>query len=125
MDAGELAGVGVTASPVEQVLRLAKLARASGIDGMVCSAAEAGNLRRELGDEVMLVTPGIRSVEDEVGDQRRVVTPAKAIAAGASMLVVGRPITKASDPAAAANRIFEEIRSATPLPPVFAQSIQK
>jgi orotidine-5'-phosphate decarboxylase len=125
MDAGELVGVGVTASPADQVMRLAKLARASGIDGMVCSAEEVGMLRSALGDEVLLVTPGIRSASDEVGDQRRVVTPARAIAAGSSMLVVGRPITKASDPAAAANRVLEEIRSATPLPPVFAQSIQK
>ena len=116
MDAGELAGVGVMASPTEQVMRLARLARAAGIDGMVCSAEEAGALRQELGDEVLLVTPGIRSAEDEVGDQRRVVTPAAAIAAGSSMLVVGRPITRASDPAAAANRILEEIRMATPSP---------
>ena len=116
MDAEELAGVGVTASPAEQVMRLAKLARASGIDGMVCSAEEAGALRRELGDEVLLVTPGIRSAEDEVGDQRRVVTPAAAIAAGSSMLVVGRPITRAKDPAVAANRILEEIRMTNPSP---------
>jgi orotidine-5'-phosphate decarboxylase len=125
MDAGELAGVGVTASPAEQVMRLARLAKESGIDGMVCSAEEAGALRRELGDEVLLVTPGIRSAGDAVGDQRRVMTPAAAIAAGASMLVVGRPITKASDPAAAANRILEEIRSPTPLPPVLSQSLQE
>lgn len=125
MDAGELAGVGVTASPAEQVLRLARLARESGMDGMVCSAEEVGTLRSQLGDDVLLVTPGIRSADDEVGDQRRVVTPKAAIEAGSSMLVVGRPITRANDPAAAANRILEEIRSATPLPPVFAQSIQK
>ncbi len=125
MDAGELAGVGVTASPAEQVLRLARLARAAGIDGMVCSAEEAGALRIALGDGVLLVTPGIRSAEDAVDDQRRVVTPAAAIAAGASTLVVGRPITRASDPAAAAKRILEEIQSATPLPTSFAQNIQK
>ena len=125
MDAGELAGVGVAASPAEQVMRLARLARAAGIDGMVCSAEEVGTLRSALGDEVLLVTPGIRSAEDAVDDQRRVVTPKGAIEAGSSMLVVGRPITRASDPAAAANRILEEIRRATPLPPGFAQSIQK
>jgi orotidine-5'-phosphate decarboxylase len=116
MDAVELAGVGVTASPAEQVMRLARLARAAGIDGLVSSAEEVGALRHELGDEVLLVTPGIRSAADEVGDQKRVVTPEKAIAAGASMLVVGRPITKAKDPAAAANRFLDEIRKATPLP---------
>lgn len=116
MDAGELAGVGVTASPAEQVMRLARLARAAGIDGMVCSAEEVGTLRSALGDEVLLVTPGIRSADDAVDDQRRVVTPKGAIEAGSSMLVVGRPITKASDPAAAANRILDEIRRATPSP---------
>ena len=124
MDAGELTGVGVTASPAEQVLRLARLARAAGIDGMVCSAEEVGAVRSALGDEVLLVTPGIRSAEDAVDDQRRVVTPKGAIEAGASMLVVGRPITKASDPAAAASRILDEIRGATP-PPSFAQSLKK
>jgi orotidine-5'-phosphate decarboxylase len=116
MDAGELAGVGVSASPAEQVLRLARLARAAGIDGMVCSAEEVGALRSALGDEVLLVTPGIRSADDSVDDQRRVVTPKAAIEAGSSMLVVGRPITRASDPAAAARRVLDEIRRATPLP---------
>jgi orotidine-5'-phosphate decarboxylase len=116
--------VGVMASPAEQVLRLTRLARAAGIDGMVCSAEEVGTLRSTLGDEVLLVTPGIRSAEDAVDDQRRVVTPKRAIEAGASMLVVGRPITRASDPAAAANRILDEIRRATPLPPSFAQNIR-
>ena len=91
MDAGVLAGVGVTASPAEQVMRLARLARAAGIDGMVCSAEEVGTLRSVLGDEVLLVTPGIRSADDAVDDQRRVVTPSVAIEAGSSMLVVGRP----------------------------------
>jgi orotidine-5'-phosphate decarboxylase len=116
MDAGELAGVGVMASPAEQVMRLARLARAAGIDGMVCSAEEVGTLRSALGDEVLLVTPGIRSAEDSVDDQRRVVTPKGAIKAGSSMLVVGRPITRASDPAKAASRILDEIRGATPSP---------
>jgi len=125
MDAGELAGVGVTSSPAEQVLRLARLARAAGIDGMVCSAEEVGTLRNALGDEVLLVTPGIRSAEDAVDDQRRVVTPKRATEAGSSMLVVGRPITRASDPAKAAKRILEEIRLATPLPPSFAQSLRR
>src|SRR5580698_8906798 len=125
MDAGELAGVGVSASPAEQVMRLARLARAAGIDGMVCSAEEVGTLRSVLGDEVLLVTPGIRSADDAVDDQRRVVTPSVAIEAGSSMLVVGRPITRASNPAAAANKILDEIRRATPLPTSFAQSIQK
>jgi orotidine-5'-phosphate decarboxylase len=125
MDVGELAGVGVSASPAEQVMRLARLAQAAGIDGMVCSAEEVGAVRGALGDEVLLVTPGIRSTEDEVGDQRRVVTPKRAIEAGSSMLVVGRPITRASDPAAAARRILEEIRMGTSLPTGFAQNLRK
>jgi orotidine-5'-phosphate decarboxylase len=112
MDAAELAGVGVSASPAKQVLRLAKLAQESGIGGTVCSAEEVGTLRSALGNEVVLVTPGIRSAGDAVGDQRRVATPAEAIARGASMLVVGRPITKAADPTAAARRILAEICSA-------------
>jgi orotidine-5'-phosphate decarboxylase len=119
MDAGELAGVGVTDSPAEQVLRLGRLALESGISGLVCSAEEVSALRRDLGAEVMLVTPGIRSAEDAVGDQRRVATPESAIRMGSSMLVVGRPITRASDPGAAARRILGEIGRAipTPLPP--------
>jgi orotidine-5'-phosphate decarboxylase len=115
----------VMASPAEQVMRLARLARAAGIAGMVCSAEEVGTLRNALGDEVLLVTPGIRSAEDAVDDQLRVVTPKGAIEAGSSMLVVGRPITKASDPAKAANRILDEIRRAIPLPLGFAQSLHK
>jgi orotidine-5'-phosphate decarboxylase len=112
MDAGELAGVGVNAAPAEQVLRLARLARESGIAGMVCSAEEVGTLRSTLGPEVVLVTPGIRSAGDTVGDQKRVATAEAAIRAGSSMLVVGRPITKADDPAAVARRVLEEIRVA-------------
>ncbi len=111
MDAEQLAGVGIGTTPAEQVLRLAILAHAAGIDGMVCSPEEAGILRSSLGREVMLVTPGIRSADDAIGDQKRVATPAAAISAGASMLVVGRPITKADDPPAAARRILDEIRA--------------
>jgi orotidine-5'-phosphate decarboxylase len=110
MDAAELAGVGVSGSAAEQVIRLAKLARASGIDGMVCSPEEVAALRADLGSEVMLVTPGIRAAGDAVGDQRRIATPESAIAMGASKLVVGRPITQANDPAAAALAILEQIQ---------------
>ena len=109
MDAAELAGVGVTASPGNQVLLLARLAKEAGIDGMVCSAGEVEALRKVMGPETMLVVPGIRPVGSDVGDQRRVATPEAAIARGASMLVVGRPITKAIDPGAAARAILEEI----------------
>src|SRR5713226_2892420 len=92
MDANELAGIGITASPAEQVLRLAKLAQASGIDGMVCSAEEVATLRKETGPGTLLVIPGIRPTGSAIEDQKRIATPARAIHDGASMLVVGRPI---------------------------------
>jgi orotidine-5'-phosphate decarboxylase len=109
MDAYELSGIGVTGTPAQQVLRLAKLAKAAGIDGMVCSAEEVSTLRTEMGPQTMLVIPGIRPAGSATGDQKRIATPATAIAQGASMLVVGRPITRAADPAAAAQAILEEI----------------
>ena len=113
MDAHELTAVGVSASPAEQVLRLARLSRQSGIDGLVCSAEEVGALRAELGGEALLVIPGIRPSGSEIGDQKRVATPRAAIEQGASMLVVGRPITRAVNPAQAAESILEEIARAT------------
>jgi orotidine-5'-phosphate decarboxylase len=109
MDAHELAAVGVISSPAEQVLRLAKLAQQAGIKGMVCSAEEVGILRTELGKEALLVIPGIRPGGSDIGDQKRIATPALAIERGASMLVVGRPITRAVDPAQAALSILKEI----------------
>jgi len=112
MDAGELAGVGVTATPAEQALRLARLAKASGIDGMVCSAEEVRSLRQEVGGDAILVVPGIRPSGASLDDQRRVATPADAIGRGASLLVVGRPISKAPDPATAARAVLEEIKGA-------------
>lgn len=112
MDAAALNAVGVSDSPAEQVLRLARLAKNSGIDGMVCSAEEVATLRAELGPEVLLVVPGIRPTGDAADDQRRVATPTEAIARGASMLVVGRPITRAANPADAARAILSEIESA-------------
>jgi orotidine-5'-phosphate decarboxylase len=122
MDAGQLAGVGVpvdgdpAAAVQSQVLRLARLARACGIDGLVCSAEEVAAVRAVMGPCARLVVPGIRPAAAGSGqrldDQRRIASPAQAIAAGASMLVVGRPITQAADPAAAAAQILAEIRSA-------------
>lgn len=111
MDAMELTSVGVSASPAEQALRLAKLAASSGMDGMVCSAEEVGSLRTEIGPEAILVVPGIRPAGASVDDQRRIATPDDAIARGASLLVVGRPITRAAEPAAAASAILKEIES--------------
>ncbi len=112
IDRSELAGIGIAASPADQVLRLARLAQAAGIDGMVCSPEEVALLRKETGPGTLLVIPGIRPAGSEAGDQKRIATPAQAIAAGASMLVVGRPITRAADPAAAVHAILAEIEQA-------------
>jgi orotidine-5'-phosphate decarboxylase len=111
MDAAQLSGVGVCDAPVAQVLRLAKLAHAAGIDGLVCSAEEVGAVREAMGPDALLVVPGIRPQDAGArdDDQRRVATPAEAAARGASMLVVGRPITQADDPAKAAAAILAEM----------------
>jgi orotidine-5'-phosphate decarboxylase len=109
MDATQLVSTGVGAPPAEQVEKLAKMAVACGIPGLVSSAEEVAKLRRELGSQVVLVTPGIRPLGAELGDQKRVATPAAAIASGASYLVVGRPITRAPDPAVAIRAILEEM----------------
>ncbi|SNT02681.1 orotidine-5'-phosphate decarboxylase [Granulicella rosea] len=111
MDAAALEAIGVASSPAEQVARLAHLAVNSGIDGLVCSSAEVEALRATLPPATLLVTPGIRPAGAAIGDQRRIATPSSAIAAGSSMLVVGRPITQALDPAAAARLILDEIAS--------------
>ena len=112
MDDAQLAATGITASPAEQVLKLAKLARQSGIDGFVCSAEEVAAVRAATGPQTLLVIPGIRPAGAAIDDQKRIATPAQAIAQGASMLVVGRPITQAKDPAAAAEDILNEIAQA-------------
>jgi orotidine-5'-phosphate decarboxylase len=112
MDAAGLAAVGVSDSPADQVMRLARLAKGVGITGLVCSADEVAALREELGPDALLVTPGIRPAGAPLEDQRRVATPAEAISRGASMLVVGRPITRAPNPADAARAILKEIESA-------------
>jgi orotidine-5'-phosphate decarboxylase len=113
MDAAQLSAAGVTSSPADQVLRLARLAQSSGIDGMVCSPEEVATLRTETGPDTMLVIPGIRPAGSEAGDQKRIATPAETIARGASMLVVGRPITRAANPAVAAQAILAEIAQAS------------
>ncbi len=109
MDAAELLGVGIRDTPAAQALRLARLAQAAGIKGMVCSAKEIAALRGALGPDATLVIPGIRPAGANAGDQKRVSTPADAIAQGASMLVVGRPITQAHDPAKATAAILAEM----------------
>lgn len=112
MDGEQLAGIGVDASPRDQVLRLARLAKQAGIPGLVCSSEEVRALRSELGASMDLVVPGIRPMGSPMGDQRRVASPREAMEAGASMIVVGRPIVKAKDPAAAVRGIFEEMAGA-------------
>jgi orotidine-5'-phosphate decarboxylase len=109
MDANELAAIGITDSPAHQVLRLAKLAQQSGINGMVCSPEEVAAVRAATGPETLLVIPGIRPTGSAIGDQKRIATPQQTTADGASMLVVGRPITRAADPAAATRAILHEI----------------
>lgn len=99
MEAADLAELGIAQSPEQMVLRLASLGAESGLDGMVCSPLETQGLRRQLGDAFLLVTPGIRLPDSAADDQRRIQTPAKAIANGSSYLVIGRPITQAPAPA--------------------------
>jgi len=109
MGAEDLAEVGVADAPADQVLRLARLTQACQLDGVVCSAQEAAMLRVGLGADFRLVTPGIRPAGAEAGDQRRVMTPTAALRAGATDLVIGRPITAAADPLAALKQIQSEI----------------
>jgi len=109
LDERDLAELGVNRAPAEQAAALARLAVDCGIDGVVCSALEVGRLRALL-PEAILVTPGIRLPGGEVGDQKRVATPALAVEQGATHLVVGRPILQADDPAAAAHAILENMR---------------
>ncbi len=116
MDLQALREIGVEASPRDQVLRLAELALSTGVRGLVCSAEEVGLLRERLGPDVLLVVPGIRPADATLGDQHRVATAETAIRAGASMLVVGRPITQSADPAAAFASQLEEISRATRSP---------
>lgn len=108
MDRVQLSATGVAAAPADQVLLLAEMAASAGISGFVASAEEVADLRRKL-PSAILVIPGIRPAGSATGDQKRVATPAAALAGGADYLVVGRPITQAADPAAAALAILEEM----------------
>jgi orotidine-5'-phosphate decarboxylase len=110
MDGNDLEKIGIRGTVQDTVARLATIALANGCQGVVTSAREASHLRTELGDNFAIVTPGVRPAGSSVGDQVRVVTPAEAIAAGATHIVVGRPITEAADPAAEARAILEQIR---------------
>lgn len=112
LDAAAVHAVGLTGSPREAALRLAVLAQGAGLDGVVCSPDELTVIRRACGKDFFLVVPGVRPAGASKGDQKRVATPGDAIRAGADLLVVGRPITGAPDPAAAARAIVSEIASA-------------
>lgn len=105
----DLNGIGIVATPAEMVARLAQLAQDSGLDGVVCSAQEAALLRTQRGADFLLVTPGIRPAQVAANDQSRIMTPQAALAAGASYLVIGRPVTQAADPVQALRDISREI----------------
>jgi orotidine-5'-phosphate decarboxylase len=109
----DLQEIGVCGTVLNQVLRLGKLARTAGCGGLVASAKEAAELRKELGEDFAIVTPGVRPAGSAVGDQARVVTPRDAIAAGSTYLVVGRPILDAPEPAKASTGIVDEIAAAS------------
>jgi len=111
LDGGDLQAMGVNGSPSDQVMRLAALAHNAGIDGIVCSPHEIAGVRSVLGPDKDIVVPGIRPVGSAAGDQKRAATPADAVRAGATALVVGRPITQADDSAAAARLIKAEMAS--------------
>ncbi len=100
MDQSDLVEIGIDATPEQHVKRLAALTKSSGLDGVVCSAQESKMLSTELGKDFVLVTPGIRPLGSDQGDQKRIMTPAEAMAAGSHYLVMGRPITQAADPIA-------------------------
>lgn len=110
MEQDELNQLGVAGTVQEHVLRLATMTRDSGLDGVVCSAQEASLLKTEIGREFKLVTPGIRPAGSEVGDQRRIMTPAEACRQGSDYLVIGRPITQSADPAATLQHINLTLR---------------
>ena len=111
-DDADLAAAGYDFTVAELVAERAAQARDMGIDGLVCSAAEASNLRKIVGHKMTLVTPGIRPAGTDSGDQKRIMTPAAAVAAGTDYLVVGRPILDAADPEAAAQAVVAEIADA-------------
>ena len=113
MNEAALKEIGLTKTPKEHVLELASLAQHAGLDGVVSSAQEAQLLRENTGPNFQLVTPGIRPSDSAAGDQKRVMTPAEAVARGANYLVVGRPITQAKDPIEVLKRINQEITEIT------------
>jgi orotidine-5'-phosphate decarboxylase len=112
MDAVQMGAIGLERGPAEQVELLARMGVATGMRGFVCSPHEVGVVRALTGENGILVVPGIRPAGAAIGDQKRIATPAETLRAGASYLVVGRPITQAEDPAAAAQAIVAEMATA-------------
>ena len=112
MSDSDLAGIGITDSAEAHVSRLATLTKNCGLDGVVCSAQEAPRLKAEQGADFQLITPGIRPLTADKGDQQRIMTPTDALKAGSDYLVIGRPITQAPDPLAALEAIHAEVVSA-------------
>jgi len=110
MDDSDLHELGYPFSVEEQVFRLARLSRDSGLDGVVCSSREATKLKLELGKDFMLVTPGIRPQGVDSGDQKRIMTPVQALQSGSDYLVIGRPITQSPQPLASLNAIYSDIK---------------
>jgi len=110
MEASDLLDLGITSTPAEHAERLARLTRECGLDGVVCSAQEAVRFKSELGQAFKLVTPGIRPQGSEVGDQRRIMTPQQALAAGVDYMVIGRPVTQSADPAQTLNEINASLK---------------
>ena len=109
MDSDQLSSTGIGAEPKDQVLRLAGLASKAGIGGIVCSPLEVSAIRASLGNDLSIVTPGVRPIWAAAGDQKRVMTPAEAIASGSDWLVIGRPITAAENPKDAYAKVVEEL----------------
>ncbi|WP_108651416.1 orotidine-5'-phosphate decarboxylase [Dongshaea marina] len=112
MEGRDLRQIGLDETPIQQVMRLARLTQEAGLDGVVCSAQEAPSLRDNFSQEFKLVTPGIRPDWSSADDQRRIMTPPQAIRAGSDYLVIGRPITQSADPAAALAMINESLAGA-------------
>lgn len=112
MDASDLQGLGIELTPAEQAERLARLTQQCGLDGVVCSAHEASRFKQVLGPDFRLVTPGIRPVGSDAGDQRRIMTPQQAQQAGVDYMVIGRPITQSADPAATLRAILCSLQEA-------------
>jgi orotidine-5'-phosphate decarboxylase len=109
LDANDLAAIGQNGGPSQQVVRLAKLAKDNGLDGVICSPEEVQRVRAAIGDDFILMVPGIRPDWAAANDQKRTLTPRAALEAGATYLVIGRPITEADNPADAARRIRDEL----------------